>query len=160
MKTIPIAKYPHILILVDDDDYDKLKDYTWRLVEGYPARGCNANTSLSSPFILMTHCILPCKEGFVIDHVDQNRLNNQKINLRYLTYSQNNFHSDKHVRNTTGFKGVFSATYHGRVSYRARVCINQQRINLGSFKTAEEAAKAYDAYVKLHVGKVAHLNSP
>lgn len=83
----------------------------------------------------------------VIDHVDGNKLNNRFTNLRAATKLQNGANSTIRKNNTTGIKGV------GRWKgfYRARIMFEGKDINLGYFKTLEDAAKArFEAASRLH----------
>lgn len=77
--------------------------------------------------------------GMVIDHIDGNKLDNRKENLRICTQQQNGWNRGKPSNNTSGFKGV---CWH-KQTQKWQAIINHKHI--GYFKTAE---KAYEAYVK------------
>lgn len=77
--------------------------------------------------------------GEEVDHRDTNPLNNLESNLRLATRSQNNMNKNKYRNNSSGFKGV----YIDKGRWRAEICVNKQRIRLGSYATAEEAYRAY-----------------
>lgn len=49
--------------------------------------------------------------------------------------------------NTTGFRGVVKNTWNPKVSWVARIRVNYKVVQLGSYKTPEQAAKAYDNFV-------------
>jgi hypothetical protein len=84
----------------------------------------------------------------VIDHVDHNKMNNRFTNLRAATKRQNGANSGLRKNNTTGVKGV-GLLRSGQ--YRARIMFAGKDINLGHFKTLEEAAKArFEAASRLH----------
>lgn len=72
----------------------------------------------------------------VIDHIDNNKLNNCLNNLQIITNREN---TSKGKKNKTGFTGVYESLN----NFRARIIINGKRINLGSFKNKEEAYNAY-----------------
>lgn len=91
-----------------------------------------------------------------IDHINRDTGDNRWCNLRLATRSQNNAHRRLPRNNRTGFLGV---SVEGP-SYRARINIGRSRLNLGFFKSAEEAARAYDQAAKRHHGEFAHLNFP
>lgn len=99
---------------------------------------------------MMVHrLIMEPPDGVEIDHVNQDRFDNRRINLRLATRSQNMHNSNAHRNNTSGFKGVYYYRRHDR--WRAVIRIPGKRITLGSFKTAEEAGAAYAAAAsKLH----------
>ena len=77
-----------------------------------------------------------------VDHINGNRMDNTWENLRSVTQQQN-MENIKKMRpdNTTGYRGVHK--WHGK--YRAKIVSNKKQIHLGTFSTAEEAAKAYEA---------------
>ena len=78
----------------------------------------------------------------MIDHKDNNALNNRIENLRECTYSQNNSNR-RFTGNKSGYKGVNKIEKNNAVYYTASIKINNKQKNLGSFKTAEEAHEAY-----------------
>ena len=80
----------------------------------------------------------------MIDHIDENKINNNVKNLRWATNQENQCNQSKYKNNTSGFKGV---TFHNN-KFRARININGKKKHLGLFETAEEASKAYEAKAK------------
>lgn len=144
------------IALVDDEDYGKVKDLHWNdYNHGYPRtfsrKGSGPLTSQC-----MHNIIFPPKKGFVIDHINGNKLDNRKQNLRYATHNGNSQNRLPHANNTSGFKGV---VWHKRdKKFQASIKLNSKRIYLGYFNTAEAAARAYnEAAIKYH-GEFASLN--
>lgn len=78
-----------------------------------------------------------------IDHVDGNKLNNTRSNLRLATRSQNGANTTRQVNNTSGYKGVSWHKASGKWS--ADITKDYRRRHLGVFETPEEAHKAYKA---------------
>ena len=74
----------------------------------------------------------------LVDHIDNNRTNNNAYNLRWCTSNENQQNKCVSCNNTTGHKGV---TFRNN-RWVARIDHNGKRINLGSFKTVEEAIYA------------------
>lgn len=74
-----------------------------------------------------------------IDHIDRDPTNCQWNNLREATISQN--HQNQKVRKDSkvGLRGI---EHHESGLFRARLVINGKRIQLGYFKTKEEAFMA------------------
>lgn len=81
------------------------------------------------------------KKGFVVDHINQNKLDNRKSNLRDATKSVNALNSGMWSHNKSGYKGVCWSKQAKK--WRATININKQQIHLGFFTTPEEAHKAY-----------------
>lgn len=75
-----------------------------------------------------------------IDHIDGNILNNCIENLREATKQQNNANSKIRHDNTSGYKGVSWCKRKQR--WRAYIQSNKSNMSLGTFATAEEAARA------------------
>jgi hypothetical protein len=91
-----------------------------------------------------------------VDHADGNGLNNRRSNIRIASRSQNM--SNWTRTNKTGFRGV--AVKKNSSSFLAQIKVESRCIYLGSFLTAEAAARAYDAAAISHYGDFAILNFP
>lgn len=91
-----------------------------------------------------------------VDHIDGDVSNDRLSNLRECTHGQNQKNMKRHADNSSGFKGVYTATK-GR-SWFAQIHSDGVLHYLGSFSTKDEAAAAYDgAAMSLH-GEFARLN--
>lgn len=138
--------------VVDAQDLPIVADVAWTIdprgyVAGRPSR--NATTTMHA-WIMRDR-----DSGVSIDHIDGDRLNNRRSNLRVCSQAENSRNRGRGTNNTSGFKGV-SRTESGR--WRARIVIDRKEFSLGRFDTKEAAAKAYDlAASRLH-GKFARLN--
>lgn len=77
-----------------------------------------------------------------IDHKDNNRQNNKITNLRLATRNNNCWNYSIQFVNTTGIKGVSYIKNKGY--YRARIKFKGTRIDLGCFRTLEQAGNAYE----------------
>lgn len=75
-----------------------------------------------------------------IDHINGDGIDNRIENLRSVTHSENLANSKQTSKGKTGIKGV-SPSYKG---FRARITINGKSVDLGTFKTVEEAKHAYE----------------
>ena len=77
----------------------------------------------------------------IVDHIDNNRLNNNLTNLRWITYSGNSLNRLVSKTKKSGLPlGVF---YTGN-KYVAQITIDSKNKHLGYFNTVEEAKHAYD----------------
>lgn len=100
----------------------------------------------------MHRIILEVPDGLDADHIDRNRLNNRRSNLRIATRGQNLHNKTKLCTNTTGYKGVCYDKSRGK--YMAT--INGRYI--GRYPTPEQAAQAYNIKAKELHGEFALLN--
>lgn len=98
----------------------------------------------------------PIPTGLMIDHIDQNRMNNRLENLRLVTPFQNNGNQPKRVKGSSDYKGV--AWLKQRNCFRASIQVDRKQYHLGCFKTQEEAAEVYNAAATKHFGDFASLN--
>ena len=91
----------------------------------------------------------------MIDHKDNNAMNNEISNLRKCTKKQNAFNSKAPTTNTSGIKGVSLHKETGK--WKARIMIDSKAIHVGSFNDIEDAKKAVEsARIKHHKGFANH----
>jgi metal-dependent hydrolase (beta-lactamase superfamily II) len=86
------------------------------------------------------------------DHINGNKLDNRKSNLRVVTASQNHMNRRKDGRKglTSTLKG---AQYHKASGlWRSRIKVGDKHLSLGYFKTEMEAHTAYINAAKEHFG--------
>lgn len=96
-------------------------------------------------------------KGLEVDHINRNRLDNRRENLRLATHSENQVNMDKKI-GKSGFRGVRQMP--GRTKWRAEITIGGKREFIGSYGTAKEAAIARDERAKKLFGGFAYLNFP
>ena len=134
-------------ILVDDEDYDFLSQWTWRIVaRGYAGRTSYVKSTKSRVSIEYMHRrILGLERGvrLCVDHINGNRLDNRRENLRICTNSQNGFNRGTTVQNKSGYKGVIQEKKTGK--WRAAIRANGKVKHLGTF---DDPASAHAAYCK------------
>jgi hypothetical protein len=133
---------------IDIDDFEKYSDYKFYMSSGYVAITPESRKMLLHRFL---------HSAEMVDHVNRNKLDNRKSNLRSANKYQNQSNSGPHKRNKLGYKGV--TVNRGR-SYQSSICTNGTRIYLGAYQTAVEAALAYDEAAKKYHGEFAYLNFP
>lgn len=92
----------------------------------------------------------PRKNGYVVDHIDGDRKNNNLENLRYLTTRDNVIYGRHCLYRKNGaskYPGVSKSK--GRNKWKASIVISGKFVHLGNFDKEEDAAKAYmEAYKK------------
>lgn len=94
--------------------------------------------------------------GELVDHINGNKLDCRRSNLRIVTNAQNLWNRGITAHNTSGYKGVTYCSDTGR--WRAEIRVNRKRIHLGRFDHPEEAAKAYDDAARKHHGRYCRTN--
>jgi len=87
----------------------------------------------------------------LIDHKDNTRSNNALLNLRPTTH-QLNAANRTFTGNNSGYKGV----YRKGSKFEVGIKVNQRRIYLGLFNSAEEASEAYEQAAKKYFGEFAN----
>lgn len=83
--------------------------------------------------------IMNAQKGDIVDHIDRDKQNNTRQNLRFVTKATNNY--NREIKNKLG-RGI----YFDKSGDRFRACISHENktLKLGSFKTLIEAKKAYN----------------
>lgn len=95
--------------IIDTDQVEKIQMYKWILVKDnvVPGRIKKRVATGSHPTIILGRLLLNISdETEVVDHIDNDPLNNRMDNLRVSTRTQNQSNHDIHSNNTSGFTGV------------------------------------------------------
>lgn len=152
MKNIPV-KLNRIRAstraIVDDEDYAELMKYKWYLrKDGYARRveyvGKIAGKKAQKHFSMHRQILGVSKGESSIDHVNGNRLDNRKENLRFATPQQNSWNISENSRRKSGSRGVHKAGN----GFQAMTKVNGKNKHLGYFSTEEKAAECYETYIK------------
>jgi hypothetical protein len=141
-------------VWVDEQDYSHLVGYSWRLTEGYACR----SGGHGKPRIRMHREITGATPGQEVDHINGNKLDNRRSNLRLCTHAENlrnrkKWSKDGHTR----FKGI-RQTKPG--TWIAQIGVNGRTTYIGTFRNEEDAARAYDERALAQYGSFARLNFP
>jgi hypothetical protein len=138
----------YVFSLVDEDIFEHVSILSWQL---HSERYAGVKHRRKS-WVFLHHLIIGAPpDGLMIDHRNRDTLDNRRANLRFASRAQNM----QNRQHWVGFRGVDQT---GPNSWRAAIRADGRRISLGSFATAEAAARAYDeAAVKYH-GEFAQLN--
>lgn len=147
----------HGTAIVDEQDFDKIKDYKWSSIFCGKAKSPYAVSSHFGKIVYMHRIVMGAKSDQFVDHIDGNGLNNSRENLRFATTSQNNMNQCKRSDNTSGHKGISWCP--DREKYQVYINIDRKRKSLGRYKTLEEAIYVRDQAVKAHYGEFARENS-
>ena len=139
--------------LIDDADFRQLVQQKWYAVK--KRRRYYAYTKRSTP---MTHLLLHPPKGYVADHINGDTLDNRRSNLRICTQRENKLNAGARRNSKSGYRGV---TYkpHAR-GWMAQIQEHGKFHFLGYYKTATEAALAYDQKALELRGEFARRNLP
>lgn len=131
---------------IDEDDYDKIKDYCWMESVNQTNGIHHLRATIKGKSYLM-HIFLGYK---YYDHEDRNELNNRKYNLRKCTPSQNSMNRNRQSNNTSGIIGVSWDKKSNK--WHARIKIDGKTRHLGYFVDKRDAIivrlKAEQEYFK------------
>lgn len=127
--------------LVDPEDYPLISRHKWVLNNhGY------AMCKMHSGQAHMHRMIIPSIPGKVIDHINFNKLDNRKSNLRYLSNLENLQHNNKRRRKSTGVRKLFNGRWNARIGITKNG--KNKEISVGCFKTKKEAIEARNKKLK------------
>lgn len=115
--------------IIDLDDIDKVKGYKWALSHGYVVSGKNN--------IRLHRLIMDCPDDMVVDHENNNPLDNRKDNLRICTQQQNMMNRSIQSNNTSGITGVNWDK--SRNKWRVQIALNKKHKTLGFYENIEDA---------------------
>jgi hypothetical protein len=151
MKEIQLSQGK--IAVIDDDDFERVNQYKWFLsgkTTNYAMAYVKGSGRENQRRIFLHRFIVNCPEGFQVDHINNNKMDNRKENLRITDSFGNNRNRSISSRNTSGYKGVSFKNN----AFEAYINFTY----LGRYKTAEEAALVYNKAAKKRFGVFAKLN--
>lgn len=158
MKLIPLTQDK--FAIVDDDDYDFLMQWKWHLHGGknswYAARSAKLPCKNKQSTILMHRIILGVGNGEFVDHINGDKLDNRRSNLRRCNLVQNAQNRKPLIKSTSKYLGVSKDKT--RDKWRAMIVVDNKKLWLGRFDSEEDAANAYNQMAKIHFKEFANLN--
>lgn len=141
-------------VMVDDEIWHSLWDKPIYIrPDGYPIVVINGKNVRVHRHV---HGVVNARN--VVDHINNNPLDNRKANLREATYSENG-HNKVKIKNASSiYRGVHLSKQHSK--YQAYISHGHRRQYIGWFTDETEAARAYDAKAIEIYGNMAKLNFP
>lgn len=140
MKKIKLTKGK--FAIVDDEDYDELSKFKWYLSSGYAIRKAKNGEDRPRSNVCMHRVIMKTPIGYETDHINHDRLDNRRCNLRVCTPSDNQ--RNTLIPNPSGYHCVI---WNKRIK-RWYVIIRKKY--LGCFKDKQEAINVVKNYDKLN----------
>jgi hypothetical protein len=155
MKEIKLTQSK--VALVDNEDFDFVSQHKWCAHK-------HRNTYYAGTYIIRDGCkkyihmhrlLMEAKKGQIVDHVNENGLDNRRENLRFATNSQN-LHNSSITRGTSKYRGVYLRK--GTNRWHSQIKVNNKQIHIGYFSNEIDAAKAHDQAALKYFGEFAKLN--
>ncbi len=144
------------IILIDKEDLVLLEG--WRLELHKPNAKSKEYVRLRKgghktyKQIYLHRLIMNASRGVIIDHINQNPLDNRRCNLRIANKSQNGANSKERPRRKHKLpRGVMPK----KEKFAAYIHVNWKKISLGIFNSAEEAGEAYLKAREFYFGEFA-----
>lgn len=125
------------IAFLDEEDYHRLKGFKWGVMTGrktfYARRQWGPRFAVTT--VLMHHEVVGIPPNdFVVDHINNNGLDNRRSNLRIISHRDNLMRADRIVN----AKGITKHYNKFRVRWRGA--------ELGSFYSEEEAKQVLEAH--------------
>lgn len=142
MKEIILSQWK--IAIIDDCDFEKISQHKWFAKKDknkYYAIARIKTENWKYKTIQMHSFIISTKKWLVTDHIDWDWLNNQRLNLRECTNSENALNRWKNKNNTSWFKWV--SFIKSRNKWQSEIIIKWKRKWLWYF---EDKLSAYNAY--------------
>ena len=138
-----------VQIIIDQDLFHDLMKYSWNKTKKNYIQG-----EVNGKPIQLSRYIMNCPENLVVDHINNNPLDNRKCNLRIVTLQENSFNRSSQKNSTSQYVGV------SKKSDRNKWVSVINGKFLGYFDDEIEAAKARDTAVKKYYKGIGKLNFP
>jgi len=125
--------------IIDSEDFNWLSQFRWRKDNvGYASYGKRVNGKYK--VISMHRLLNNTPDNLQTDHINRNRLDNRKENLRSVTSQENHFNRNIQSNNTSGYVGVHWNK--NREKWFAQIKLGGKSIFLGRFNDIKDAIMA------------------
>lgn len=143
LKGVMIADSKHLTIIENNSFSIDNKGYARISIKGFPK--------------LFHRFIMNVPTGMVTDHINHNTLDNRESNLRICTKNQNLFNKVPYKNSKSECPGVYQIKSTGH--WKAMIRINNNRINLGTFKQLIDAVSARKQAEEKYYGEYGYIKS-
>lgn len=137
-------------VLVDDADAPVALSRRWRRLDGH--RTSYAVAHVGERTVYLHRLLMAAPKGLEVDHVDSNGLDCRRSNMRLATRAQN----QQNKRTTCG-RALPKGVKPNGSGFMARLKAGGVTHHLGTFRTLQEAASAYDEAARKQFGPFARV---
>ena len=161
MKIIPVSlpnKKVSVPCYVDDDFYALHGHRRWRCKPD--KRNFYADTKINGKKITMHRLVMGSVKGQIVDHINQNGLDNRRENLRHCTHRENAYNHKLSNNSTSGMCGVHWNKDLGKweASISSMGLAKRKQRRIGFYNDKYEAARAWNKEAKKLYGDFAFQN--
>jgi hypothetical protein len=150
------------VVLLDDEDYEFITECYNLHIDRNGYVQCRVkkkfkNIGLFTSLSLHKLLINPYKtgRGINVDHIDGNKLNNQKVNLRICLHKEN-MRNRKLQGGSSKYKGVY---WNNKLDcWSVQIKVDTKNIYIGCFTNEIASANCYNHWAKQYFGEFALLN--
>jgi hypothetical protein len=157
---IKSKKYGEQIIIIDDEDHNKIKNYIWHVAPSKNGYSLYAKTGIlkngKRSILKMHRLLMNFPENKIVDHINTNSLDNRKENLRICTNQENQMNGTKRMNGTSKYKGVYFDK--SRNKFVANIMKDGKKVFTKRFDTEDQAAIAYNIAALKYFGEFARPN--
>lgn len=155
MKEIELSKGHQAII--DDEDYEYLNQFKWHFDGRYAARTIWNKETKKESKVYMHRIIIESDGNLKVDHINNNKLDNRKSNLRIVTdYENARNQSTQKRKKSSRYKGVCFVK--DKNKFKAYIKTNGKLIHLGYSDDEKECALLYNKKALELFGEFSKLN--
>ena len=148
--------------IINNEDFDRVSQFNWQYdggENGYAKRSIRIGLRKENRKWkeYLHRYITGCPQEFCVDHINGDKLDCRRNNLRICNMSQNLGNSNINKLNTSGFKGV--TWLNKNKKWMAQINFKNKHFYLGSFTNRLEAGKTYNVAATRFFGNYSKLNN-
>lgn len=126
---------------IDEDDYEAVSRYYWYVDHyGYPGTSIGKWPDPRRRVISLHVFLLGMRDGLEIDHINRDKLDNRRANLRFVTRRVNSRNVGPRATNTSGVVGVHWDRHNQK--WRVQIRVGHATHSFGRFPTIDAAIEA------------------
>jgi hypothetical protein len=136
--------------LIDQDDFERVSKFKWyyngyEQNKGYARRNIRVSKTRRTALLLHREILGITDSSIIIDHINGDRLDNRKVNLR-IANALINAQNSSVRKHSSIYIGV--GFYKKLKKWRSRITVNKKLINIGLYETQEEARDARKFFIE------------